>query len=280
MIAALALKGRAKCIFTGETNMNPLGKVESLFNVLRVSGVRGLLGKLRSKFGRWIPASEKSVWRGGVTSEVNFWDEFLRTRGQNWTANMSDHYLNPELPLQDEVVELLPTRQGDLQILDVGAGPLTFLGKKCADINFTIVAVDPLADEYDRLLAKYSVAPIVRTEKLDAETLTTRFAHNSFDLVYARNCIDHAYSPEEAVLQMVAVVKPGHYVLMKHFPNEAESENYAGLHQWNFSEEAGDFIIRSRKTKVNVTEKYRSQCTIDCYCDPKQEWLITKIKKI
>jgi len=176
-------------------------------------------------------------------------------------------------------VKLLPKREGECLILDVGAGPFTFLGKKCPGLGFKIIAVDPLADEYDRILDKYSVSPIVRTEKLEAEKLTSRYAPDSFDLVYARNCIDHAYSPERAILEMVSVVKRDQYVYLVHRPNEAENEGYAGLHQWNFSADQGDFVIRSKRDKVNMTQKYKSICVIECFCEAESEWLIVTIRK-
>jgi len=84
---------------------------------------------------------------------------------------------------------------------------LTFLGKIYKGKRVTITAVDPLSDEYDRILDKNQIQPLVRTQKLAAENLTKRFPSSNFDLVFARNSIDHAYKPERAILQMINVVK-------------------------------------------------------------------------
>jgi SAM-dependent methyltransferase len=94
--------------------------------------------------------------------------------------------------------------------------------------------IDALADQYDAILDKYHIMPSVRTEKLEAEKIAQRFPANTFDLCFARNCLDHAYDPEDAILQMITVTKPGCYVLLEHFRNEAEENGYEGLHQWNF----------------------------------------------
>ena len=223
--------------------------------------------------------TQKKIWRASIKSELKFWESYFRTKGLQW----KDHYalrLDPDMALQTRVMELLPTDKKTVKILDVGAGPLTFLGKKCAGKEVLITAVDPLAEEYDKILKKYHVHPVIRTEKLDAEKLTMRFPPETFDLVFARNCIDHAYSPEKAMLEMIAVVKKGHYVLMEHRINEAEKEGYRGLHQWNFSlTPTGDFYISSKNYHVNFSEKYKDIFQIDCELDTVNNWLITKILK-
>ena len=147
-----------------------------------------------------------------------------------------------------------------------------------------IIAVDPLADEYDKILHKYSIEPLIRTKKLSAEKLTKEFPSNTFDLVFARNCIDHAYDPEKAILQMIAVVKRNSYVLLEHRPNEADNQNYHGLHHWNFSVSSeGDFLISSKSKQLNITTKYKKICSVSCEIlnlGQNDEWLITKIQKL
>lgn len=252
-------------------------------NAVKIYRERGLYG-LYLTYRKHIPQSAKSRWRAGVDSEISFWDEYFRTKG----FDRSDNYkfrLNPDLPLQRRLVALLPP-QTKVQILDVGAGPLTYLGKRCEGKQIDITAIDPLADEYNDILDKYMVHPLVKTQKLAAEDIAASFSPNTFDLVFARNCIDHAYDPEKAILQMIKAVKSGRYVLLEHIPNEAENEKYAGLHQWNFSKSPeGDFIIGSRFRKVNMTKKYLGRCSIMCELVTENEgenrgdWLITRILK-
>ena len=227
-------------------------------------------GRLRNKW----------KWKYSKKSELNFWDSYFRTEGLQWKDNYKLRF-NPDFPLQDRPGELLPLHKEEVVVLDVGAGPMTYLGKKHPNKKLLITAVDPLAEEYDKILEKYDITPLVKTEKLDAEKLTERFSENSFDLVFARNCIDHSYDPEEAILQMIKVVKKGCYVLMEHRENEAINENYRGFHQWNFSlAEDGNFLISSKKTKVNFSKKYKEICNVDCELDTVEDWLITRIIKL
>lgn len=237
-----------------------------------------LIGKVRIALRFLMPA--KFNWLIGIRSETHFWNDFLRTKGLQLPA---DYYnrLDPEYPLEPNAADLLPP-DDDVHLLDVGAGPLTYLGKTRNGKRLRITAVDALADEYDELLNKYGVQPPVRTERLDAEDLTSRFAENTFDLGYARNCLDHAYDPEQAVLQMIAVVKKNRYVLLEHTRNEAENHNYSGLHQWNFDmSPAGEFLIRSKSGVVNMSQRYADRCTISCnvVSGSGPEWIYVRILK-
>jgi SAM-dependent methyltransferase len=263
---------------------NPMSfhhKIQSALKVLASDGFSGIAAVLRSKYRLPIPQSSKSKWEASIRTEVAFWDDYFRTNGGQWADGLRSR-LDPELPLQPRVGALIPADMVP-QILDVGAGPLTCLGKKHEGQKVDITAVDPLADEYDRILEKYNIHPPIRTSKLAAEVLTTRFSPNSFNLAYARNCLDHSYNPEKAILQLIEVVKPGRYVLLEHFQDQADHAEYAGLHQWNFRMSAdGDFLICSKHKTVNMTRKYTSLCEIACEIineGAEGDWLITRIRK-
>lgn len=222
-----------------------------------------------------LPISPERRWKWNLISEVRFWDKFISV------LNRNDKYmflLDPKLPLHDEIIKLLPYQE-EIKILDVGAGPLTFLGKVYNKSKLNIDAIDPLAEEYDRILNKYQLIPPIRTTKLAAEKLREKYFENSFDFVYASNSIDHCYSPENAIVEMIKVVKKNHYILLKHKPYEATKQNWQGLHQWNFSEENGDFLISSKNYKINFSKRNRKLCTVKCEYDNDNN-LNTIIKKL
>ena len=118
-------------------------------------------------------------------------------------------------------------------ILDVGAGPLTIINKKCDFAEIEIYPVDPLADEYDKILKKYNIHPIVRTQQCDGERLTEKFNENTFDIAYSCNAIDHSYDPSKCIEEMIKVTKKNHFIIIQFFEKEGESENWHGLHKWN-----------------------------------------------
>jgi len=219
-------------------------------------------------------------WKENVRAEIHFWDMYFHYHVLRWNSDYKRR-LDPDLQLQARPAELL--KETDSSIMDVGSGPLTYLGKKLGEKDVPIIAVDPLADEYDAILKKFGIIPLVRTNKLEAENLTDTYVPDTFDLVFARNSIDHTYNPERAILQMISVVKRDKHVLMEHKPNEGENENYQGLHQWNFSMNSdGEFIIASKYSSINFTRKYLSICKMNCemvYEEGEGDMLIIRIFK-
>jgi len=100
----------------------------------------------------------REAWSKAVGKEVGFWEWWLRAKGDS--GFMAEDYrqrLDPKSLLQDVVSRRL---SAPAAILDVGAGPLTFLGKQ-AVYPVVITAVDPLADHYNRLLREFKVTPLV-----------------------------------------------------------------------------------------------------------------------
>jgi SAM-dependent methyltransferase len=74
------------------------------------------------------------------------------------------------------------------------------------------------------------------------------FDRGQFDIVHARNTLDHSYDPVRAVRQMAEVTKPGGAVILHHYRNEAKNEGYKGLHRWNLAvDSAGSFVISRPK---------------------------------
>jgi SAM-dependent methyltransferase len=205
------------------------------------AGLRYLLGLTRR-----IGANRA----GGIAHELEFWDDWLRTRGAEWPESYLRR-LDPQAELSEyhrALVERLP--QDEITILDVGAGPLTVLGKRHPSKRVRIVATDALAAEYDGLLDRYGIEPPVRTIYAEGERLTARFAECTFDLVTAQNCVDHMRDPLEAIRQMLLVVKPGGLVVLDHLPSEGKHANYVGMHQWDMAIEEGDFLIRGLRRTI------------------------------
>jgi len=172
-------------------------------------------------------------WAGLQKDEIDFWDRVLSTTR-----------LNPGKPLQAYLVKLIDAAPGSrVEILDVGAGPLTFLGFRWPERDVHITALDANAAEYDRLLEKHGVEPPCRTKLGYAEDLASIVPTSFFDLVHARNCIDHSKDPVKAIKEMVRAAKPGGCVFLNHIMNEGRRNRYSGPHQWNFFPRSERFYI-------------------------------------
>jgi SAM-dependent methyltransferase len=211
--------------------------------------------KLRKRMGSSSPRGELRHWRS-----------WIETRGGDWPGAF-ERALDPTAPLDEPLIE---ERIGEMsadpvEILDVGAGPMTALGKVHPSKRLQITAVDPLAAQYDRLLERAGVTPPVRTVAGAGEELVALWGKERFDVVYARNAIDHSVDAPSVVEQMLDVLRPGGIVAMRHYRNEAELEGYWGMHRWNCDIEGSDFILWGDGRRVNITEQFAEQAQVECW---------------
>ena len=194
-------------------------------------------------------------WRTRKSSEIDFWAGWLvgAPGTEEWTSDRESR-LAPDTQIRDPLVraELGRNSSEEISILDVGAGPLTALGFRYPGKTLTIVPVDPLADEYDRLLGDAELDPPIRTIRVAGEELLEHFGSRRFDIACAINSLDHSSDPFRIISNMVAVVRTGGIVLLRHKRNEGESARYGGLHQWNFDVVDGDLLVWNNAVEVNV----------------------------
>ncbi len=222
----------------------------------------------------------RDTWDAEIASEEKFWSEWFATRGGAYASDYQNR-LNPETPLQDRYCELLALRpeQQEFSILDIGAGPLTLVGKKWGDKKLRITATDALADAYDRILERSGVVPPVRTSWCHGELLAERFPKSSFDLVVATNTLDHSYDPIRIIENAVRICKPGAHVCLGHGVNEAQREHYTGLHQWNFCADGPDFVVWNRTVRFNLTQHLLPSARVMCTTDAKKGWVWATLQK-
>ena len=202
----------------------------------------------------------------------------MATEGGEWPDDYRQR-LDPQTPLDSWILKYLDPSAPVISILDVGSGPMTNLGKIWPGHDVRLTAVDALADEYNRLLDELGVAPPVRTQRCDSERLLERFPENHFDLVHARNTLDHSYQPVEAIRQMLGVVKPTGLVVLSHSANEAENMEYQGFHQWNFCVENEDFIIWDKQSHVSVKDRLRGLAEIVEISPSGSDWVQAVLRK-
>jgi SAM-dependent methyltransferase len=194
-------------------------------------------------------------WRRRKRSEVDFWAAWLvGAPGTEQWASDRESRLARDTEITDPLVraELERNPAEEISIIDVGAGPITSLGYRYPGKKLTIVPVDPLADEYDRLLRDAELDPPIRTIRVAGEELQEHFGPRKFDIAYAVNSLDHSADPFTIISKMVAVVRPGGIVLLRHKRNEGESARYGGLHQWNFDVVHDSLIVWNNAVEVNV----------------------------
>jgi SAM-dependent methyltransferase len=191
--------------------------------------------------------------------EVDFWERWIARGGVKLEERL-DRRLTDRAVI--ECLRRIP--EPEVEIVDVGAGPLTTLGTDFAEKRVSLTAVDPLADHYDRVLHKVGITPPVRTTQCAGEDLLGRFGADRFDLVFCENALDHTPDPLAILTNMFGVVKPGRFVVLNHFRNEAEHASYGQLHQWNFDEQGGRCWLWRDQEHRDVGEFFSGRAVVAC----------------
>ncbi len=242
-----------------------------------------LLDKVLLRATRYLPLSHRRKWLIGMRDEVDFWDRHIGTNYTlvNGLAASEEGRVrsDPATPVQPDYLELLmPCADSPIRILDVGSGPFSRVGRTIPGRQVELVAVDPLADKYAELCRKHGVTPPVPPVQLAGEQLTTLFPHDHFHFAHANNCLDHAFDPVRAIEEMVAVVKPGCHVYLRHELNVADTSDWIGLHQWNFRLRDDHFLVCDRRTEVSMAERLAGRATVVSRMEGR--FLVNVIRKV
>ncbi len=217
----------------------------------------------------WFNTSRRlrKLWQ----DEKDYWDWFCSENSRKYWRR-----LDPSTELDNDIREKLLDIGAKARILDVGAGPLTILGKCWDGIKLNITAVDPLANHYNSILAKYGIKPVVRTIQCESERLKEVFGESQFDLVYARNLVNHSYDALKAIQEMVAVTKPGGFVMLENILN---NENYPGKRLWNLDLQSDRLILWNRDRKVDLSTAVSPFATVIQACRLADGWFLAVLQK-
>lgn len=190
-------------------------------------------------------------WLSEIDTEISFWDDWFATQGLLWP----EEYLKRTGGRVDFAYPELLAGKKNAKILDVGSGPISGLGNIAEDVAIQLSACDPLAFIYKEMIDRAGIKPYVISEFAMTERLCDSYHRNSFDIVNMTNALDHAINPLLGIYNMLAVCKKGGSVVLHHRENEAEFEDYSGLHKWNISENDGKLIFWNKSEYINITNK-------------------------
>ena len=194
----------------------------------------------------------------------------MASEGLSWPEDYRMR-LSADAPVQEHiaaVIDRLP--QDKIDILDVGAGPITAIGKVHRSKQISVTATDVLAPEYNAMLAEFGVDAPVRTLHAEAEALRAYLGDRQFDIVHAQNSLDHVADPFAALEEMFALTRDGGFIILLHEENEGSNELYHALHKWDFADTAGHFTIAGPGpggATRDVTAMFTGRAEVECSVD-------------
>ena len=193
---------------------------------------------------------------GDYAAELGFWEDYIAKHG----ARVSDPQCwESAFPAGLRRWVKASGKRGQLEVLELGSGPVSLLAWGVEERLFQLTAVDPLADEYARLMAgcSYPVKPV----KGFGEQLSALFAPSSFDLAYSSNALDHTRDPRQCMQQLAMMVKDGGLLYCEGFLREGTNAEWEGLHQHDLVPEDGHLVAYDRNgQRVVLTKALGLEC--------------------
>jgi len=166
------------------------------------------------------PSPKSIVSLVGAKDELAFWRKFVHTdQFMTWLAP----YPTPEL--DPNVISMIKHVGG--KVLDVGSGVVSILHGTVPMCDMW--AVDPLARQYCEIF-DYSAHNVVVPQAVAAEDLLFR---DMFDVVHARNSLDHCQRPSDAFAKMVRALRKDGVLIIAGFEREGSFLKGLGMHQWD-----------------------------------------------
>lgn len=217
-------------------------------------------------------------WVDGIPYEVAFWEGvYFNTKRIKGISTWSKYNKEIELPNFD-VKSFLSNIENPI-IVDAGSGMSYYHGDKLNGKQLNVIYVDPLAPFFNKIIDKNKV----QTPKITfgfVEYLSV-FLSAKVSLVIVQNALDHSKNPLRGILECIESLEIGGVLYLRHFIDEAETENYCGFHQHNIRAENNDLIIWNKESRININEQIKNFATIETSITQNEVIaIITKTKAI
>lgn len=203
-------------------------------------------------------------WLSNIGSEIEFWCRWFETKGLQWPEEFVKQTASSR-DLPNYLEELFPANiESSRRILDIASGPISVIGLGAEkNQKHELNCFDPLSEVYNALLSRYGFEYLPKIKFGLSEFINSYTDNSSYDLVFCRNGLDHTFDPFRSLVACLQLLAPEGVLVLEHDENEAEFQNYHGLHYWNFEIEKGNLIFWSKNSRINVNESLKGIASIE-----------------
>jgi 2-polyprenyl-3-methyl-5-hydroxy-6-metoxy-1,4-benzoquinol methylase len=209
-----------------------------------------------------LPNMGLDAWDNRAQSEINFWRNWVRSGGGRWPEDF-ERRTDPTTPLNEAIQAQLDDMAFDrtkvAEVLDIGSGPLSLLGYSSPDKVVNLTLVDPLAKAYNAILDEAGISGVPRPQEGYFETTLGQLGKDRFHVVWCRNALDHSIDPLLGLYNLIAMCTPGGRLILSFHPNEADTGNYQGLHQWNLNKQNDKILLAQKGLELDLSQLLSQQ---------------------
>lgn len=223
-------------------------------------------------------------WISGIPYEIAFWNNVYR-----WTHTfkgmMGWSNFGSAINLEAFDANNFLKQKNQPVVLDIGCGMSYATGNmieeqdklKYIDIHY----VDPLAPYFNKILKRQN-RELPNIDFGIMEYLSTFYPAHNISLAIIQNALDHSSNPIKGICEAIDTLCIGGILYLNHHPNEAETENYKGFHQYNIVNEGKRLIIWNKKEKWDVNNIIKDFADIEVckYKNGNIIAIITKTKSV
>lgn len=206
-------------------------------------------------------------WIDGIPYEIAFWNNVYRWN-KTFKGLMGWSNFGSIISLELFDANSFLKNISHPTVLDIGCGmsyaPGNLINNNEETSEINIHYVDPLAPYFNKIL-KRQKRKLPEIEFGIMEYLSIFYPNHNIDLAIIQNALDHSSNPVKGIYEAIDILKEGGVLYLNHHPNEAETENYKGFHQYNIINEDDRLIIWNKKEKWNINELIKNFADIKVY---------------
>ncbi|MFX1393583.1 MAG: methyltransferase domain-containing protein [Promethearchaeota archaeon] len=189
-----------------------------------------------------------------IASEVYSYESLFFIKKKDPIAFLESCRRNPAAfapGIRDVVFDLKKQFNVDvLETLEIGSGPNSNLSYWVDNKLIRVIAIDPLAHIYRKMMKRlnyiYPIVPI----KLKGENLLKSFKKESFHIIYAQNSLDHAENPLKCFRNGYHLLKKGGLFFVCTNIREGSRKSWTGMHKYDIYIENKELFLENQKGEV------------------------------
>jgi len=137
-----------------------------------------------------------------------------------------------------------------LKLLEIGSGPVSNLAYYVDKDLFEVIAIDPLAGFYQKIMNKFNYEFPIKPISINCEDLLKFFRKETFHIIYAQNSIDHTNNPIICLNNAYHLLKNNGILFIRNNIKEGSRKGWIGLHKHDIYMSKNNLVHANQKGKI------------------------------